>query len=617
MSRLKLIGRLALVTITIFIIQKPLFIIYNYSSHQDVDIKDFFDVIFHALSLDLTVTSYILILPWLFITISFFFGNNQVLRGIFRVVLPAYFVIIVILTTIVFVSDTALYKFWKFKIDATIFNYIDKPTEVMASVSVWYVLMYSVIVIVLSVIISWIYIRTLRSIKLEKASNILLSFWMLPIAALLFLALRGGIGAGTACVANVYYSNNKFLNHAAVNPNFSLIYSYSHSKNFSSEFRYMNDAECKRIVKEIYPEKKAEEILTDTLLNNKRPNILMIVWEGCGEQVAKCLGGKGITPGLSKIAEEGVLFSRCYSNSFRTDQGLVCLLTGWLGLPSASLMKIPEKSQKLPGLAMSLKKANYSTEFWYGGDISFTNMGGFVHDNGFDKIISDKDFGYKDKYYSKWGVADGVLFEKLTDNLINEKAKQAKPWFSTVLTLSSHEPWEVPFTKYESKQENAFAYTDTVVYKFIEKLKKTEIWSNTLVIIIADHGYIVDESSPKKEEELIHIPLVMTGGALGVKGIRIDKIMNQSDLSATLLAQLGLPSAEYLFSRNILGKDYNYPTAINYSSQTTSFIDSTGVSVNDFVGGTIIYESEPASSHSRILKSKAILQDLYNKTDQL
>ena len=137
------------------------------------------------------------------------------------------------------------------------------------------------------------------------------------------------------------------------------------------------------------------------------------------------------------------------------------------------------------------------------------------------------------------------------------------------------------------------------------------------MIIIADHGYIVDESSPKKEEELIHIPLVMTGGALGVKGIRIDKIMNQSDLSATLLAQLGLPSAEYLFSRNILGKDYNYPTAINSSSQTASFIDSTGVSVNDFVGGTIIYESEPASSHSRILKSKAILQDLYNKTDQL
>lgn len=37
--------------------------------------------------------------------------------------------------------------------------------------------------------------------------------------------------------------------------------------------------------------------------------------------------------------------------------------------------------------------------------------------------------------------------------------------------------------------------------------------------------------------------------------------MNQADLAATLLGQLGLDHSSFNFSRNVLGSDYTYPFA--------------------------------------------------------
>lgn len=41
--------------------------------------------------------------------------------------------------------------------------------------------------------------------------------------------------------------------------------------------------------------------------------------------------------------------------------------------------------------------------------------------------------------------------------------------------------------------------------------------------------------------------------------MQVDKIMNQTDLAATLLGQLGLEHTAFTFSRNVLGSDYKYP----------------------------------------------------------
>lgn len=614
--------KLFLASLSIFVLQKPLFMLFNSSAHPEVGVKDYFDVMYHAVPLDLTVSAYLTVIPWLVVLCSCFVGdgNRRASRhggkgtgSMVRRILVPYYAIMSILISLVFVADTVLYGFWNFKIDSTVFIYTDKPGDALASVSTWYVVM-----CVLAILVFFISYLSSYRICLPKRAWKRLFFKasaipMLLVGGLLFLAIRGGVGEGTANVSNVYYSENQYLNHSAVNPVFNMIYSLMHQQNFAEEFRFFDKEEAEEIANQIYPKKQANaEELTDTLLSSQDVNVLLIVWEGCG---AKMSDSRIITPYLNEIADEGVLFTRCYSSSFRTDRGLISIMTGWLGMPSASLMKIPNKCNNLPGIAQSLHEQGYYTDFWYGGDISFTNMGGFMLANGFTITHSDTDFSRKERSYSKWGVMDEVLLDKLESDIAKRDASSR--WFTSVLTLSSHEPWEVPYSRIGDEKQNSFAYTDECIGRFVNRLKKSDAWKDLLIVIVPDHGVIADDSDTRSSMDVIHIPLVLSGGALRTTHKRIDTIMSQSDLAATLLAQLGIDHSQFPFSRNVLSSSYTYPTAFHTSPIDATFIDSTGITTYDLNGKCVTFSTNKEGDNSRTKKSQAILQTLYDRAVEL
>lgn len=618
-QRILLILKLYVAAVCLFLVQKPLFMLYNGGEHPEVGVTDYLDVMWHGLTLDLTTAGYITAVPWLLVLVSWFFKNDRWGKRVFPLgaILKGYYAVIGALIAIIFLSDMVLYGFWGFKIDSTVFVYTDKPGDVIASVSTWFVVGGLVALLLLAAAHVWVFFKLLPKEPLRNPSSLWSSLSMLIVGGLIFLAIRGGVNEGTASVSNVYYSSNQYLNHSAVNPSFSMFYSLMHNKNFSEEFRYFDEDEARSIVDDIYHSKNTE-VLTDTLLSNQRPNVLLIVWEGCGAKMVESLGGdSNVTPNLDRIAKEGVMFTNCYSNSFRTDRGLVSVMTGWLGMPSASLMKIPNKANNLPGIARSLWKEGYATDFWYGGDITFTNMGGFMISNGFESTHSDGDFSIKDRSYSKWGVVDGIMLDTLASVLVNRKQVEGKPWFTSVLTLSSHEPWEVPYQRLDKEKQNSFAYTDDCLGKFIDRLKASEQWKNLLVIIVPDHGVVAGEGDTKSSMSVIHIPLVLTGGAVRHSGKRIDTIMNQSDLAATLLAQMGIDHSEFMFSRNVLGSEYKYPTAFHSSPDDATFVDSTGITTYDLRGKTIVFSSDSKTDSRRIDAVKAILQTLYDRAADL
>lgn len=187
-----------------------------------------------------------------------------------------------------------------------------------------------------------------------------------------------------------------------------------------------------------------------------------------------------------------------------------------------------------------------------------------------------------------------------------------EPFFLSILTLSSHEPWDVPYRRLDKDIENSFAYTDDCLGKFVESLKKDGKWDNTVLIVVPDHGVFVQEGKGCSSLDVIHIPLVMAGGA--VKEHREIKIlMNQSDLAATLLGQLGVEHKDFIFSRDVLSKTYTYPSAIHCSRVEFSFFDSTGVSTYDLDADMVVQNVDAIGKNSevRVKKGKAILQTLY------
>ncbi len=606
--RIILLLKLFLLTMFFFVMQKPFFVLYNIADFPSESnlLTDIFSVMYHGIFLDSTVVAYTLIVPSLILLATWWTKKASVIRLV-STVLQVYYIVLSILFGIIFVVDTVLYSFWNFKLDATIFIYTDKPSDAMASVSVLFLIGGILITILIALIYSMCYVKLIRRHRISVDSHKMFSWLvMIPVVVLLIFMIRGGVGKGTSNVTRAYYSESKFLNHSAVNPIFNLLYSMMHQQDFASECQYFDEPTRANLIHNIYNTKSID---TDTLFTSTRPNIVLVIWEGCGASMVGAVGGNSeVTPCLNRMASEGILFSNCQSNSFRTDRGLVCILSGWLGFPAVSLMKLPEKCESLPGLAKSLRAYGYHTDFWYGGDISFTNMGGFMLQNGFQKIYSERDFS-RSEIFSEWGVADGTLFDKVLDD-ISKRTEPSQPYFTAILTLTSHEPWLTPTKYLNAEIENSFAYTDACLGTFVEGLKKLPQWENTLVIVLPDHGVVSREGQGHTSPDVVHVPIVMYGGAIK-EPRKIDVLMNQSDLPATLLGQLRIPHDDFIFSRDILSRSYVYPTAIHCSHDEFAFYDSTGVSVYEFATDKIMGDSSKECSIARADKGKAILQTLF------
>ena len=429
---------------------------------------------------------------------------------------------------------------------------------------------------------------------------------------LLVIGVRGGLDESTTNIGQVYFSENQFLNHSAVNPVFSFFASMEKTASNHITYHFMDDKQCEQLIATWFD---TRSVGCDTLLTTQQPNIIIILLEGCGGEFTEIGGRTDITPNLNRLAHEGVYFTNCYGNTWRTDRGTVCTWSGFPSFPTMSVMKMPSKTRRLPNIAKTLRQERgYQTSYLYGGDINFTNMRSYLMSGGFQTLVWKKDYSREEQKSAQWGVRDDITCKTLLE--MTQKAKE--PFLIGYSTLSSHEPWDVPAIGEEERRRegvrrqdfgdeklNAFNYLDACIGDFVEALRKTEVWERTLVVMLPDHGIPyegLDETTPLKN----HIPMIWVGGA--VKGpIEINKVCNQTDLPATLLGQLGLRHDDFRFSRDVLSETYQEPFAINTYDDGYSVYDSTGFVNYDFIGEKIV-KSEGGQAAKLMEKAKAVLQ---------
>lgn len=589
------------------LVQKPFFGLYNKAvMREKLSLSSIGQTYAHGVVSDFIIASYLTAIPMLvtgFHTLFPFFNLHVVLS-----VINAIIALIVALIT---VSDTLLYRFWNYKLDASAFVYLRSLKGTFASVSGKYIAGALVLTI-----IAWAFFffpaELLADAYTSHFGNITLSSpWhyfcvvllMLLAAGIFFLIIRGlKIRPNNPSV--VYFSNIPFLNHWALNPAYNLIYSLGTKDEFKGKFRFFDDEECENINSHLFPDKGKP---MKKLLTTDRPNILLIIWESLGAEFIGSLGGNGnVAVNFDRIAsEEGVLFTKCTAGSFRTDRGLVCLLSGYPGQPTTSVIRYTRKLPNLPALPRRLKEVGYTTTAIHGGDLTIMHKSDYYLASGHDKLISQKDFP-SSAPTCKWGVHDGYIFDYIYDDIVRKNARGEK-WFITFQTLSSHEPFTVPYNRISSdKIANAFAYTDSCFGDFIDRLKQTKAWDDTLIICVADHGYNAT-SNPPSRQDYAHIPVLLTGGAIAEHG-KIDLIMSQTDLAATLLGQMGLDHSEFIFSRDILADTYTEPFSFHTFNNGFMFTDPTGSTIVDNVSGLATEGSDP----EREKKGRAILQKLYH-----
>ena len=602
-QRLLYLMKVYILTVAIFIAAKLVFMLANYEGHA-FTAGDIWQVLWHGLSLDLSTSLYFLILPFLTTIISLWW-DNQKLQTFLRI----YYAVVAIMMTLAFVADTSLYPFWGFKLDASCLQYLETPTEARASVSGFYMALRILLLIIGSYILYQFY-KAIPFWTKNPSQRHAATFSNLLLIPLFIIGIRGGLGESTTNIGQVYYSSQQFLNHSAVNPVFSFLASLEKNSSSVPEYKFMEEAERARLMADIYPTTSVD---SDTLLRTKTPHVIIILLESCGGIFTEDIGGrKEIMPNLNRYVHEGVYFSQFYANSYRTDRGTLCTLSGYPSFPKSSVMKMPAKTRFLPGIAKSLREAGYKTSYLYGGDINFTNMRSYLVTTGFDQLCWQKDYSLEEQHSANWGVRDDITFATLYEQIAGFKSDEH--YLIGYSTLSSHEPWDVPTHELKEEIPNAFHYLDQCIGTFIEKVRKTPQWDNLLIVLLPDHGFTYFGVSEEHEMH-DHVPMLWLGGALK-EPRRIDVLCNQTDLPATLLGQLGLPHDDFLFSRDIMSRNYTYPFAVHTYNNGITMKDSTGFAVYDLNANRIVVDKS-TDSEALIRRGMAILQTASEHINQL
>lgn len=598
-----------------FVIQKPLFMLWYRGLYDECGIADKCRVIVHGLPLDLSMASYLTVLPLLLALVALW-KPNKVLRVICRI----WLILSAVLVATTFLMNVVLYEYWGFPLDSTPFFYFfSSPKDALASAELSQIVIAFAILFLLSLLLyfgsAWAFkfSKFCKRKEMMTASQLLASLLYFLLAGLLFLGMRGGVSVSSMNTGTAYFSQHPKLNHAAVNPLFSLMESFAHQEDFGSQYRFMADDQASALFSEMTRKGGGE---TERFLKVERPDVYLIILESFSSKLMTTFGGKpGVAVTLDSLSKDGVLFTHFYANSFRTDRGLVSILSGYPAQPTMSLMKYPRKTAALPSVARSMKQAGYDARYYYGGDADFTNMRSFLVSQGFETIVSDVDFPVKDRL-SKWGVPDHLVFERMIQEAgltsANSEHSKRSPMLYVLQTSSSHEPFDVPFHRLSDERLNAFAYTDDCVGNFIKALRQSGRWSQSLVVLVPDHLGCYPRQIDNFDFSRYEIPLMFTGGAIaGPK--RVGTYGSQQDLAATLLAQLGIAHDDFLFSKDMLDGQaphfafFTVPDAFGIVTDTDSLIF-------DHKSDQVVAGSK--HNLSLLKRGKAYLQKLYDDIDK-
>jgi phosphoglycerol transferase MdoB-like AlkP superfamily enzyme len=554
--------------------------------------------------MDASFAAYICIFPFLL-----FFIKSIVLKFPVNKIIRIYTYILMIVISFLITADLELYNAWGFRMDATPLQYFKSPKEMMATVSSAPLFLLSVIFILLIAFYIFIYKKYFDSFidKKQKRFHFADVFLSLFLIAFLFLPIRGGIQKIPMIISDVYFSEKIFADHAAINLPWNVMFSILNRHSQQNPFDYFSKEKSEQLTGDLYHTggKKIPEILSVS-----KPNIIIIILESYTAKWVGCLGGvPGVTPNLDSIAADGLLFTNIYAAGDRSEKGQVAILSGYPNQAITSIIKTPTKTSQLPSINQSLEKIGYQSSYTYGGELEFANIKSYLINIGIDKLVDKYSFSIAERTTS-WGVHDQYVFNRFYKDIQKEK----QPFFATMFTLSSHEPYDVPMKPhFPGKDEttlfkNSVYYTDSIIGHFINTLKEDPLWKNTLIVFVADHGHPLPGHDPNDRPSKFHIPLIFSGGALTMKG-KINAIGSQTDLATTILDQLHLPANQFEWGKDLLDSSAKQFAFYSFNNGF-GFVTPNGTETFDNVSKKPIYK-DPNFDTSQIKYGKAYMQFSY------
>ena len=603
-----------------FQILRLFFAVYHYQKFAGIPFIEITQVFLYSLRPDISAVCYIFVLTFLLLIF-----NEFIHRKIVPKIITYHSYTWIAIITIISVTDGQLYNEWGTKINKESLTFFNNPNELFASILSSPIIPLLLAFVALFTLGIFSYSKIFRlparfpsNIKMDNSIIAVFkkSLFYIIIFLFLIIGLRGGVQLAPMNPSFAYFSKHDILNNTAINPTWNLAYSVlEQPKNRDYYLRFTrNDVDSL-----LYDYRPLISNDTSSIFKiDTNPNIVLVIIESFTADLIESLGGiPNVTPNFDSLIQGGLSFQNFYASGNRTYKSLPAILNGYPSLPADRIINYNYVYSKFPSLAHTFNKNGYHSSFYYGGETEFANIRSLVLDSGFDILIDQRNFNEVEKN-SKWGAHDHVVFERVLNDLV----KYPEPFFTTVLTLSNHEPFEIPtdpvFLEDNDQKtlliKNTAAYTDQSIGDFIKNASQQDWFNNTIFIFTADHGHhYAKHRINKKFPEMFHIPLVIYSNLLKNShiGKNITKFSSQVDIPALLFSQLHFVYSDFIWSKNVLNPVQSDFAYYGFSDGFGWLTDKNKVVYDNLAEQIIFSSGSPSNMKISLTSGQAYLQKLY------
>ncbi len=518
---------------------------------------------------DTAICAYLLTLPLLLLFLSEVFRKKVFSRLAFGFI---YF--FGIISLLIHSADIPYFSQFYARFNTAAFAWVDSTSFVIDMIitesKYW-------LYIFLFIVLSYFFIRLIKKTRIAFQNQVLLpkvksgsnlKYLLLPLMLfMLLVGMRGRFAQKSPIrVGTAFFSNNSFINQLGLNPVFTLLKSVEHDlKPMNNKIHYMEDEKALLLAKSkltgagtIANHPIAR--LQDSKSIQQKTNVVLVLMESFSAEKMGLFGNeKNMTPHLDAIANEGWSFNNFYSAGIHTYNGIYSSLFGHPALLKQHAMK-KVQIPKMYGFPQVLKQHDYYTAYFTTHDDQFDNVGGFLYENKFDIIYSEKDYP-SEEVVSTLGVPDHYLYEFGLDKLDGFYQK-GKPFFATFMTGSDHPPYTIPenidFSSDKVEiMDRVVEYVDWSINKFIDSAKTKDWFDETVFVFVADHGVRVNDPylMPLSYH---HIPCIIYQPSRIKEGKVFEGLGGQIDLLPTIAEYIGVDFENYTLGVNLLKEERPY-----------------------------------------------------------
>ena len=557
MNNLKYFLKLYALWIIYFTINRLFFILYFFEYFKLSDSNEIFTIFLKSIALDVSFISYLIV----FIILFMFIGNlfvSDTFKNFIKKLIFYFNTFFIVISALIISGEMAIYSHWGTKLNFKAISHLQNPSEVFSTASYK-----DYLLVVFLLIIAFLFIKLYSKFIHEKlelrsfnSKLLVLNLTKAPLVlGVLLVLIRGGIKEIPINTSDAYFSDNIIVNDVTVNPNWNFFQSLIKSRTNLNGNPYQKFPS--KPVKKLIDSINSDDYNHTQVLKLKKPNIIFIILESWSADNIPSLGGlNGITPNFEKLEKKGLNFTNFYSNGWTSDQAMSSIFSSFPVFPYVAIINQTDKSRKLPCLNKSLNISEYHSSFFFGGQLTYGNIKGYLLAQGFD-IVKDEN-NFKHLPSGRLGVHDEFMFSQFK----NELSVLPQPFLSSLFTISSHSPYDFPadhllsFNSNEDKYINSVAYTDKCLGDFFDSVKNENWYDNTLFIILSDHSH----NSPLKrrvaQKERFKIPMLWYGEVLKKEymGESCDILSSHIDVTPTILKQLNISNNNYKFGSDIFNK---------------------------------------------------------------